>query len=285
MSAATSKSSSKRVTLRHLRKAVRDQQKIPMLTCYDATMAQLLWRGGLESLLVGDTAGQFILGHENTISVKMAFMLSITASVRRGAPNAFLMADMPFGSYHCGDDEAMRHAVSFMADAGADVVKLEVDASHRPLVARMSAAGVPVVAHLGSRPQQKLLRGRYRQIYHNEAEVAELVQTAEEMIDAGAVMVLLEAIPQEAAKRVVDAVVDRRSDGEPVPVIGCGAGPDCHGHVVVVHDVMGLSDWHAPFAKPLADVGQQVIETAGKWVDLVRSGQYLRDDHPYHLES
>jgi 3-methyl-2-oxobutanoate hydroxymethyltransferase len=250
-----------------------------MLTCYDATTARWLYRGGVRCLLVGDTAAHVILGYDSTLPVKMPFMLEITAAVRRGAPHAFIMGDMPFGSYHCGDDEAMRNAMAFIADAGADVVKLEVDASQAPLVARMASAGVPVVAHLGSRPQQKAVQGRYRTLFDDEAHVRQLVDTAKLMVERGAVMLLLEAVPRGVARRVIDAVAHASPI---VPVIGCGAGPDCHGHVVVLHDVLGASDWHAPFARPLADLGARLQQAATDWVKLIESGTYLRDDHPYH---
>jgi 3-methyl-2-oxobutanoate hydroxymethyltransferase len=275
---ATSESD-KRVTLRTVRQWAAARQPIPMLTCYDATTARWLYRGGVRCLLVGDTAAHVILGHDSTLPAKMPFMLEITAAVRRGAPHAFIMGDMPFGSYHCGDDEAMRHAMAFIADAGADVVKLEVDASQAPLVARMASAGVPVVAHLGSRPQQKAVQGRYRTLYDDEAHVRQLVDTAKLMVERGAVMLLLEAVPRGVARRVIDAVAQASPI---VPVIGCGAGPDCHGHVVVLHDMLGASDWHAPFAKPLAEIGAQIQHAAADWVKLIESGTYLRDDHPYH---
>jgi 3-methyl-2-oxobutanoate hydroxymethyltransferase len=266
---------SQRVTLSTVRKWARDGERFAMLTCYDATTAKWLVRGGVRCLLVGDTAAQFILGHDSTLPVPLAFMIEITKAVRRGAPDAFVMADMPFGSYQCGDDNAMANAVRVMAETGADVVKFEMDDTFLPLVRRLSSAGVPVVAHLGSRPQLKLMQGRYRKIYHDEKEVGELVDTARRMADHGAVLLLLEAVPQEVSQRVVEAVS--------VPVIGCGAGAACHGHVVVLHDLLGMTDWHAPFAPPMADIGPRIQEAAARWDKLVREGNYLKSDHPYHF--
>ncbi|MCC6578856.1 MAG: 3-methyl-2-oxobutanoate hydroxymethyltransferase [Phycisphaeraceae bacterium] len=280
---AASESPVKKTTLRTLRQIVEDGAKFPVLTCYDAVTAKWLVRGGVNCLLVGDTAAQMVLGYDSTLPVKMPVMLELTAAVRRGAPQAYVIADMPFGSYQCGDDDAMRNAIAFVADAGADAVKFELDTSHAPLVARLAAAGVPVVAHLGSLPQHKRAQGQSRAMVRSQDDIRRIVDQAEMMVDRGAIMVLLEAVPAEVGKAVVEAVTRRRTDGLVVPVIGCGAGPECHAHVVVLHDLLGLTDWHAPFVKPLAQIGQNIADAAKKWDELIRSGNYLRDDHPYRM--
>jgi 3-methyl-2-oxobutanoate hydroxymethyltransferase len=276
------------VTLRTLRQWVREHRPFAMLTCYDATTAGWLWRGGVRCLLVGDTAAQMILGYDSTLPATMPFMVEITAAVRRGAPDAFVMADMPFGSYQGGDDLAVRNAVAFMAQGGADAVKLEVDASFAPLVERLSHAGVPVVAHLGSRPQQVRALGGYHATGRTVREADVVVEAAERMLGAGAAMLLLEAVPDELSQRVVHAATSgAAAPGRPwpVPVVGCGGGPSCHGHVVVLQDLLGLSTWQPAFARPLADVGAQVQAAAERWSLLVESGRYLRDDHPYHMRA
>lgn len=273
---------SPRTTLRTVRQWVAGGKRFAMLTCYDATTARWLWRGGVRCILVGDTAAQMILGHDSTLPAGLQFMLEITAAVRRGAPGAFIMADMPFGSYQCGDDEAVRNAMAFMTVGGADAVKLEVDASFAGLVGRLSSAGVPVVAHLGSRPQQVRAQGQYRQRFRSAADVEQLVLTAVAMVQRGAVMLLLEAVPNELSQRIVEAV--NRLHDEPVPVVGCGGGPACHGHVIVLHDLLGLTDWHPPFARPVADLGARIQQAAEQWVGLVASGEYLKADHPYTME-
>lgn len=272
----------KRITLRDLRRWARAGDKFAMLTCYDATTARWLYRGGLRTLLVGDTAAQFILGHDSTLPAPMPFMLEITRAVRRGAPKALIMADMPFGSYQCSADEAMRNAVAFMREGGADLVKLEVDDTHAALVERMSHAGVPVVAHLGSRPQQVRATGGYKAAGRSPREAELIVDTAELMIARGASALLLEAVPDEVSKRVVQ-IARGRDDGEPIPVIGCGAGPACHGHVVVLHDLLKLSDWQPPFAPPAIDLGSQVQNAAAAWVRAVSRGEYQRDGGVYHV--
>jgi 3-methyl-2-oxobutanoate hydroxymethyltransferase len=237
---------------------------------------------------VGDTAAQVILGHDSTLPASMAFMLEITAAVRRGAPEAFVMADMPFGSYQCGDDEAVRNASSFLSQGGADAVKLEVDATFAPLVARLAHAGVPVVAHLGSRPQMVRAQGGYQSAGRSPAEAAVLVEAAERLIHAGAAMLLLEAVPDEVAQKVVHAATASPLPAPgrpwPVPVVGCGGGPACHGHVVVLQDLLGLSAWQPPFAPPMADLGARIQAAAASWNELIQSGRYLRDNHPYKMQ-
>ena len=281
---APTKPKSTKVTLRTLRRWAELGEPFAMLTCYDATTAKWLWRGGIRCMLVGDTAAQVILGYDSTLPVSMPFMLEITGAVRRGAPDAFVMADMPFGSYQCGEDEAVRNAVAFLKEAGADAVKLEVDASHARLVGRLGSAGVPVVAHMGLRPQQVRAQGGYLAAGQTRDQAASLLEQAQLFLQQGAAMLLLEAVPDQLSQEVV-AVANSSSAGAIVPVIGCGAGNSCHGHVVVLQDLLGMTDWQPPFAPPMADLGEQVRETAAKWAGLVSSCQYLQHDHPYKMRT
>ena len=274
-----------RTTLRTLRKCVRDNEPFAMLTCYDATTARWLARGGVRTILVGDTAAEMVLGYDSTLPVPMDFMVQLTAAVRRGAPEALIMADMPFGSYQCGDDEAVANACRFLTQGMADVVKMEVDASFVPLVERMSHAGVPVVAHIGSRPQTVRLQGGYRSAGRTQRESEQICAAAEQLIQAGAVMLLIEAVPAEVAQRVVAVAMDTHNGERDItPVIGCGAGPACHGHVVVLHDLLGMTDWQPPFAPPMAQLGQHIQEAAHQWVQTIASGDYLRENHPYKMK-
>lgn len=279
---APADSKPERITLRTLRKWTQLGKPFAMLTCYDATTARWLWRGGVQCLLVGDTAAQMILGYDTTLPATMPFMLEITAAVRRGAPDAFIMADMPFGSYQCGHDEGTRNAIAFLKQAGADAVKLEVGASEASLVQRLASAGVPVVAHLGSRPQQVRAKGGYQAAGQTPTQAAELIDTAELFLQRGASMLLLEAVPEQISQQIVEAAGSLYKS-HIVPVVGCGAGNACHGHVVVLQDLLGMTDWHPPFAAPIANMGVEIQDTAKKWVDLVSSGQYLKLDHPYRI--
>lgn len=273
----------RKVTLRDWRKWAEAKLPFAMLTCYDATTARWLSRGGVTSILVGDTAAQLILGHDSTLPAKMPFMLELTAAVRRGAPNAVLMADMPFGSYQESEQQAVRNAVAFMQDAGADCVKLEVDGSHATLVEKLAQSGIPVVAHIGSRPQQVRVDGGYKAAGRSPRDADVLVDTAQLMIAMGASVLLVEAVPDEVSERIVAKARHPRTN-ERIPVIGCGAGPGCDGHVVVLQDLLGMSDWQPPFAPPMANLGKSIQDAAAQWCDQVESGKYLADGGVYRMK-
>jgi 3-methyl-2-oxobutanoate hydroxymethyltransferase len=264
------------VTLSALRKMAAGGQAIPVLTCYDATTARWLDRAGIPVLLVGDTAGPMMLGEPSTIFAPLDFMLTITAAVKRAAERCFVMGDMPFMSYQADRVEAIRNAGRFMTEGRADAVKLEVDGGQVDLVRDLSRAGVPVVAHLGLRPQRVACEAGYHVAGKTALEARALVEQAERFEEAGAVMLLIEATPAEVSRRIVQKVR--------LPVIGCGAGPDCHGHVVVLHDLLGLTDWQPSFARPMASVGQAIRQAAEAWATQVRNKAYLRRDHPYVMD-
>ncbi len=204
------------VTLRTLNAIVERGERFPCLTCYDATTARWLDRAGVPVLLVGDTAAEMILGLPGTIHAPLDFLITLTAGVKRGAPYALVMGDMPFMSYQADDAEAIRNAGRFMTEGNADCVKLEVDGSFTELVAKMSRAGVPVVAHIGCRPQQAKQLGGYRSAGRRATEAAQLVADAVAMEKAGACMLLIEATPNEVSERIVDRTT--------ITVISCGDG-------------------------------------------------------------
>ena len=254
--------------MRELRRRVRAGEKIAMLTCYDATTARWLYRGGVDVMLVGDTAGSMVLGFDDTIHAPLEFMLTITAAVKRGAAGAFVMGDMPFMSYHADDTEAIRNAGRFMTEGTADAVKLEVDERFVGLVAKLDRASVPVVAHIGWRPQRTPRTGVPVVAGRTREKIKAMVELAKRLQDAGAAMLLIEQATAEAARAVIDAV-GSDSGGGGLPVLGCGAGPDCHGHVVVLHDWLGMTDWQPSFAPPAANGGQSVAAMAQRWVEPV----------------
>ena len=264
-----------RITLRTIRQWVKAGQKFPMLTCYDATTARWLWRGGIQVLLAGDSAAQMILGFDDTIHAPLDFMVAITAAVRRGAPEAFVMADMPFLSYHESDAQAVANAGRFMTEGQADAVKMEVDESFLSTVRHVTRAAIPVVAHIGWRPQSLHRTGTAVVAGRTRDKITQLVNLAQALQDAGAAMLLIEASTAEASQEIVAKVS--------IPVIGCGAGPACHGHVVILQDWLGLTDWHPAFAPAAVDGGRFIQEAAARWGKLVRSGSYLKKDHPYKL--
>jgi len=261
------------VTIRSLQRAMRERKTFAALTCYDATTARWLERAGVPVLLVGDTAAEVILGYPNTLHAPLDFLVMLTAAVRRGAPRALVMADMPFMSYQASDADGVRNAGRFMTEGMADCVKLEVDASFAPLVRRLSRAGIPVVAHVGSRPQHAKQVGGYAAAGKTADDALRILADADAMLEAGASMLLVEATPVEVTEEIVS-----RSK---VPVIGCGAGPVCHGQVAVLHDLLGLTERQPPFALPLVQLAQHVSHMAAEWRSRVRAGTL--GEHPYAL--
>jgi len=262
-----------RITLRTIRKMVAEGRRFACLTCYDATTARWMERAGLPMLLVGDTLAETVLGYDQTYYATMEAMVLLTAAVRRGAPRVMLMADMPFMSYQADEAEALRNAGRFMTQAGADLVKLEVDRSFAPLVEKMARAGIPVVAHIGSRPQQTKISGGYRSVGRTREEAMRLVADARALEAAGSVMLLIEATPAEVSEEIVR--------GATIPVMGCGAGTACHGQVIVLNDLLGLSDWQPPFAPPVADFGGELVKAVKTWIDKVDRNDL--GEHPYTM--
>jgi len=263
----------KPITLRTISRWVSAGEKFACLTCYDATTARWLQQAGVPILLVGDTAAEMILGLPGTIHAPLDFLITLTAAVKRGGQNCFVIGDMPFMSYQADDAEGLRNAGRFMTEGAADAVKLEVDRHHADLVRKMARAGIPVVAHIGSRPQQAKLHGGYASVGRTEAEARELVADAVAMQDAGAVMLLIEACPNEVSERIVAKTR--------IPLIGCGGGPACHGQIVVLHDILGLSSWQPAFAQPVANLGEPLVAAARTWIANVRTGEL--GAHPYRM--
>ncbi len=264
----------KPVTLRTIAKWMRAGEKFACLTCYDATTARWLQHAGVPVLLIGDTAAEMILGLPGTIHAPLDFLLTLTSAVKRGAPNCFVIGDMPFMSYQADEGEGIRNAGRFMTEGNADAVKLEVDHTFAKQVEKMARAGVPVVAHIGARPQQAKLHGGYGSVGRTEEEARQLVEDAVTMERAGAVMLLIEACPNEVSQRIVEKTK--------IPLIGCGGGPACHGQIVVLQDILGLTEWQPPFAQPVARLGEGLTAAAREWVRKVRTSDL--GEHPYRMD-
>jgi 3-methyl-2-oxobutanoate hydroxymethyltransferase len=265
----------RKYTLTDLRAARQSGVKVPMLTCYDFTTARLMQEAGVPMLLVGDSAANVILGHSTTLPVPLSFMIEISAAVRRGAPLAFVIADMPFGSYAGECRLGVRSVTRMMKLSGCDCVKLEVAAGHADLVRQLSDVGVAVMAHLGLRPQSVNVLGGYKFQGRTAEEARAIVALALRMERAGAAALLLEAVPPEVSEQVV-----RRTK---IPVIGCGAGPACHGSVIVTHDSIGLSQHRPRFAPAIADVSVSLKDSFSAYVDQVSSKRYPAPEHQYEM--
>lgn len=264
-------------TLATLLDMKRDGKPISVLTAYDYPTAQIEEAAGIDVILVGDSAAQVILGHPTTLPVTMDFMVTIAAAVRRGAPSVFLIGDMPYLSYHVSPQEAIRNAGRFMAEAGCDCVKVEGDRRLADTIRAMTAATIPVMVHLGLRPQSVHQFGGYRAQGRTADSAARLIEDARILEEAGACMLLLEAMPPEPAKIIAASTR--------LPVIGCGAGPGCDGHVLVLHDMLGLSDGTAPrFVKRYANVRSAILEAVSAYRNEIQSRAYPAADHAYQME-
>ena len=262
------------ITVRDIRAYKERGERFAMLTAYDAPSARLLDEAGIPILLVGDTLGMVVLGHESTIPVTMEDMLHHTAAVVRGVSNAFVVGDMPFMSYQVSVEEGLRNAGRFLKEAGANAVKLEGGERVLELVGRLTEAGIPVMGHLGLTPQSVNQFGGYRVQGRGDEARHRLLQDAKHLESAGAFAVVLEAVPATLAKEVTDILS--------VPTIGIGAGPDCDGQVLVFHDFLGMTTGHVPsFVKTYSDVGDRITAAAKAFAADVASGTYPGPEHSY----
>jgi 3-methyl-2-oxobutanoate hydroxymethyltransferase len=243
-------------------------EKIVMLTAYEAWMARILdASGGVDLLLVGDSVGMVDLGYETTIPVTMGDMVRHARAVRAGAPNALIVADMPFLSHQIGISQAMRNAGRLMQHGGASAVKLEGGGPAVTTVERIVNAGIPVMGHLGLQPQYVHAQGGFRRQAKRPEEQRELMADAVALENAGAFAIVLECVSKE-----LGCALSRKLR---IPVIGIGSGPDCDGQVLVTHDILGLSGPAKPsFAKQYADVSRAIGDAVGSFSEDVRSGKF-----------
>lgn len=261
-------------TLNDLRTARKTGRRVAMLTCYDYTTARLLEAAGVNILLVGDSASNVILGHASTLPIGLEFLIELTAAVKRGAPHCLVMGDLPFGSYQSDTARGIDNACEMIKRSGCDAVKVEVSEYHLDLVRALSAAGVATVAHLGLRPQAVGLMGGYKFQGRTVDEANHIVKQAAQFAHAGAAAVLLEAVPGEVGQKVVDEI--------DVPVIGCGAGPACHAHVVVLQDLLRQTERQPKFV-PHIELSASLTETATRYVRMVETGEYPAAIHGYTM--
>ena len=241
-----------KITIGTLRARKREGRKFSMLTCYDYATARLMEEAQIDSLLVGDTYAEVCLGHPTTLPATLDHMVTLAEAVRRGAPSVYLVGDMPYLSYQISSEEAIRNAGRFMADAGCDCVKIEVDRRLVRTVEAMSAATIPVMAHLGLRPQSIQSLGGYRVQGKAAADALRLIEDAQMMEEAGAIALLLEAVPLEVAQIITESTQ--------LPVTGIVSGPFCDGQVVVFHDMVGYGGGHPPRSvKPYVRLYEQLV--------------------------
>jgi 3-methyl-2-oxobutanoate hydroxymethyltransferase len=265
----------KKFTFGDLRAARASGAKIPMLTCYDFTTASLMQEAGVPMLLVGDSAANVVLGYDSTLPIKLEFLITLTAAVRRGAPLAFVCADMPFGSCAQSTAQAIKNVVRMVQLSACDAVKIETSPAQKHLVARLADAGVAVIAHLGLRPQSVGVLGGYRFQGRTAADAARIIDEAVQLERSGAAGFLLEAVPPDVSAAVVAATS--------TPVFGCGAGPACHAHVVVTHDAVKLTDRRPRFVPLLGDLATPAMHSFEEYVRQVSTGKYPAPEHHYEM--
>src|SRR5579862_5776146 len=252
--------------------------KITCLTAYDYPTARLLDEAGVDVLLVGDSLAMVALGYESTLPVTMDEMLMCTRAVRRGTRHALLVADMPYGSYHTEPAEAVRNAVRFVKEGGAEAVKIEGGERRMELMARIVEAEVPVMGHIGLTPQSVNAFGGFRVQGKTLEAGDQLLRDARAVEAAGAFAVVLESIPRELAARITAELH--------IPTIGIGAGPNCDGQVLVIHDLVGLSFGHkAKFVRRYADVGAAISTAAAEYCRDVQQGTFPSDEESYHARA
>jgi 3-methyl-2-oxobutanoate hydroxymethyltransferase len=251
-------------------------QKITMLTAYDATMARLLDRAGVDALLVGDSLGMVILGHETTIPVTLDAMIHHARAVSRGAERAFVVADMPFLTWQSSSADAIRNAGRLMQEGGVSAVKIEGGLYAADTVRRLTDIGIPVMAHIGLVPQAIHQLGGYRVAGRTQEQADRLIEDAHTLEQAGAFAIVLECIPVEVAAAITAKLA--------IPTIGIGAGPHCDGQVLVSYDAFGLYDGLAPkFVKQYANLGDEMIAAAKQYIAEVERGEFPDAEHSFRF--
>jgi 3-methyl-2-oxobutanoate hydroxymethyltransferase len=250
-------------------------EKIVVVTAYDAPSGRLADEAGVDLILVGDTAGMVMHGHPSTVPVSMEEMIFMTRWVTRGARRPIVIGDLPFGSYQVSDEEAVRNAIRFVKEGGADVVKLEGAGPMLPRVRAIVEAGVPVMGHVGLTPQTATALGGFKAQGRTAEKARRLEEGALALEAAGCFAVVLEAVPAPVAARVTASLR--------VPTIGIGAGADCDGQVLVWHDLLGFTESTPRFVRRYAEIGDEIRQALERFVDDVHTGRFPEEQHTYAM--
>jgi 3-methyl-2-oxobutanoate hydroxymethyltransferase len=262
-----------RITVRSLARRKKQGESITMLTAYDFTFARIFENAGIDLILVGDSLGNVVQGVDTTLPVTLDEMIYHTRLVARGLSRAMVVGDMPFGSYQVGPEDAVRSAVRCLKEGGAHAVKLEGGRRMAPTLERIVAAEIPVMGHVGLTPQAVNRMGGFRVQGRGEKGAARIVDDALAVQAAGAFACVLEGVPASLASEIT-----LRLD---IPTIGIGAGPDCDGQVLVMHDLLGLNDWTPSFVKQYANLGAVATQAARAFAEEVTNGKFPDEEHSY----
>ena len=265
-----------KLPLTELAEMKRRGDRIVMVTAYDAPGARFADAAGIDIILVGDSAAMVVLGHDSTVPATMDEMLVLTRAVTRGARRPLVVADMPFGSFQVSDEDALRNAIRFVKEGGADAVKLEGAGSMLPRVHALVGAGIPVMGHIGLTPQSATMLGGFKAQGRTAEKARKLVEDARSLEAAGCFSLVLEAVPSPVAARITETLT--------IPTIGIGAGADCDGQVLVYHDLLGLYEARAPrFVKRYAALADEIRAALERYAEDVRTGRFPEEQHGYAM--
>jgi 3-methyl-2-oxobutanoate hydroxymethyltransferase len=267
-----------KVTINYLEKKVSEGKKITMMTAYDFPTASLVDQAEIDTILVGDSLAMVVLGYESTVPVTMEEMIHHCKAVRRGAKLSFIIGDMPFMSYQVSVEKAVENAGRFIKEAGVEAVKLEGGSEMVPVVKAITEAGIPVCAHIGLTPQTATKLSGFK-VQGKDAESAnKLVQSAKDLEDAGAFMIVLECIPDQVASKITDSLK--------IPTIGIGAGKYCDGQVLVYHDLVGLFERFTPkMVKQYVNLAPMIREALVQYREEVKKGIFPGPEHSFVMKS
>lgn len=250
-------------------------KKITCLTAYDYPTARLMDEAGVDVILVGDSVGMVVLGYESTLPLTLEESLHHTKAVRRGVKRALVVADMPYGTYHADLNGALSNAMRFVKEAGAEAVKIEGGERRLELISRLTEAEIPVMGHVGLTPQSVNALGGYRVQGKTPGTAEQVLRDARAVEAAGAFAVVLEAMPRDLAGEITRSLR--------IPTIGIGAGPECDGQILVLHDMIGLTFQEAPkFARRYANVGETIAQAVREYCADVKNGSFPSDAESYH---
>ena len=265
-----------KITIQTIQEKKQRGERITCLTAYDYPTARLVDEAGIDMILVGDSLAMVVLGHENTMAVSMEEMLHHTRAARRGTKSALLIADMPYGSYHLTADEAVRNAARFIKEAGAEAVKIEGGQKRSELIMRLRDAEIPVMGHIGLTPQSLHAMGGYKVQGKTLAAIEQLMRDALAVERAGAFCIVLEGMPREVGAMITAELA--------ITTIGIGAGPECDGQVLVLHDLLNLSFVPpAKFVRQYGDAAALIYGAVENFKKDIESGAYPGDAECYHL--
>lgn len=264
----------KKITTETLRKMKFDKEKITMLTAYDYTTAKMVDAGGVDSILIGDSAANVMAGFETTLPITLDQLIYHTQCVVRGVERALIVADLPFGSYQSNSEKALESAVRMMKEGGAHAVKIEGGIEIQKSIKKIVNAGIPVMGHLGLTPQSIYQFGTYKVRAKEDAEAEKLLSDAKLLEELGCFALVLEKIPAELAKKVSESIS--------IPTIGIGAGPDCDGQVLVYQDMVGMNQGFSPkFLRRYLDLYAEITGAVSQYVKDVKAVDFPNKNESY----